>query len=163
MAKNVTRKSSPPQENAQPENSLQALEGEVAERLGPVLSNLPRVQREQILSVALNVVREEIFSGPLPHPRHLEHYDEVLPGGADRIFQMAERTLTHNLEVTKQAQTNDQIYRILGMCLGFIALMVLVGAAVYAGLSDRLGLASGLLGTSVIGSIGAFVTAHHKK
>lgn len=163
MAKSVTQKKGDTQENAQPETALQALEGEVTERLGPILSNLPRVQREQILSVALNVVREEAFSGPLPHPRHLEHYDEVLPGGADRIFQMAERTLDHNLEVGKRAQTHDQVYRILGMCLGFAALMVLVGAAVYAGFSDRLALASGLLGTSVIGSIGMFITAHHKK
>ena len=30
------------------------------------------------------------FSGPLPLPSHLEHYERVLPGAADRIVRMGE-------------------------------------------------------------------------
>lgn len=30
------------------------------------------------------------YSGPLPPPAHLEHYEHVLPGAAERIFNMTE-------------------------------------------------------------------------
>ncbi len=35
------------------------------------------------------------FSGPLPHPDLLRHYNEILPGVAERIFSMAEAEAEH--------------------------------------------------------------------
>lgn len=161
MGKNVTRKGG--QGNEPPEKTTATIEGEVEQRLEPVLANLSRVQREQILSTVISVVQTEAFSGPLPHPRHLEHYDTILPGGAERIFQMTEKALEHNMEVKRRGQRYDHNYRLLGMILGFAALVILIGAAIFVGMRDKQVLSGLLLGTTVIGSIGMFVTAHHKK
>lgn len=35
------------------------------------------------------------FSGPLPHPDILAKYEEVYPGAASKIFQMAEEQAEH--------------------------------------------------------------------
>lgn len=37
------------------------------------------------------VQHETLFSGPLPPPEVIRGYDQILPGGAERIFSMAER------------------------------------------------------------------------
>ncbi|NTI22062.1 DUF2335 domain-containing protein [Rhizobium rhizogenes] len=161
MVKNVTK--SGVQTSKPPEKPSDTIEGEVEQRLEPVLSNLSRVQRAQIISTVVNVVETESFSGPLPHPRHLEYYDNVLPGGAERILQMAEKTLQHNLDVKSRGQRYDHNYRLIGMGLGFSALILLIGAAVYVGLQDKPVVSTLLLGTTVVGSIGMFITAHHKK
>ena len=41
------------------------------------------------------VQRMEGFVGPLPHPEHFAHYDETLPGAAERILRMAEKEQDH--------------------------------------------------------------------
>ena len=44
-------------------------------------------------------VREESFSGPLPHPSILMEYEEIEPGSAKRIIDMAERAMIHQQEM----------------------------------------------------------------
>mgnify|MGYP007051724155 CR=1 FL=1 len=76
LAKSVTRGGNAANEPPDPET----LEGEVEHKLEAVLSNLSKVQREQIIAKVIGVVRTEMFSGPLPHPRHLEEYERIVPG-----------------------------------------------------------------------------------
>ena len=35
--------------------------------------------------------KREVFEGPLPHPDILQKYEQIIPGIAERIVQMAER------------------------------------------------------------------------
>jgi len=58
---------------------------------------LPEEAAEQV-DVNLSV-RQESFSGPLPHPSILKEYEEIEPGSAKRIIDMAERTLIHHQEM----------------------------------------------------------------
>lgn len=161
MGKGVTRKSG--NQGSKPPEPPSTIEGEVETRLEPVLSSLSRVQREQILSSVISVVKTEVFSGPLPHPRYLEHYDNILPGGADRIFAMTEKALESNIARQDRRQISDHRYRLLGMWVGFFSLMVLIGGAIVAGIYGKDILAVSLLGTSVVGSVGVFVTGQIKK
>jgi len=41
------------------------------------------------------VTQSVSYSGPLPHPALLAKYNEVIPGGAERIMAMAERQSAH--------------------------------------------------------------------
>ena len=43
------------------------------------------------------------WTGPLPPPQALQRYDEILPGGADRIFKMAEDRHQHQIDQEKAA------------------------------------------------------------
>jgi hypothetical protein len=91
LAKSIARSGG--QEGEPPERAQVTIEGTVEEKLSPIIKDLPKVQRDQILSATVTIVRTEAFSGPLPHPRHLEEYDRILPGGAERIFKMTEAAL----------------------------------------------------------------------
>lgn len=45
---------------------------------------------------AITKVRvQEVFTGPLPHPKLLDQYEHIFPGATERIFQMAERQQAH--------------------------------------------------------------------
>jgi uncharacterized membrane protein len=41
------------------------------------------------------------FRGPLPPPELLDHYEKILPGGAERIFRMAEKEQDHRHALEK--------------------------------------------------------------
>ncbi|MCB1310260.1 MAG: DUF2335 domain-containing protein [Leptospiraceae bacterium] len=40
-------------------------------------------------------VQGELYSGPLPAPDDLLKYDQIVPGAAERLIQMAERQMEH--------------------------------------------------------------------
>lgn len=46
----------------------------------------------------LQVTQSVQFIGPLPPPSVLKGYDEIIPGGAERILIMAEKQLEHRIE-----------------------------------------------------------------
>ncbi|MCA1837892.1 MAG: DUF2335 domain-containing protein, partial [Actinobacteria bacterium] len=48
-----------------------------------------------------------MFQGPLPPPESFEHYDHVLPGAAERILRMTEKSLDHRIAV-ESAESRDQ-------------------------------------------------------
>lgn len=40
----------------------------------------------------------EAYQGPLPHPDHLERYENIAPGYANRILAMVEKQQSHRIE-----------------------------------------------------------------
>ena len=43
------------------------------------------------------------FQGPLPHPDHLQKYESVLPGAADRILTITEDSVDHDINMERLA------------------------------------------------------------
>jgi uncharacterized membrane protein len=125
--------------------------------LEPILADLSRVQREQIVGKVTQVVATQAFSGPLPPPHYLQQYDSIVAGGAERIFAMAEITQKHNRDMEAAIVRCEIRDRHLGMLLGFISLMAIIGLAAYAGVRGNNILAGLLLTASVIGTVVAFV------
>lgn len=62
----------------------------------------PRADEESEAST-LTVTMAARFSGPLPHPDILKHYDEIEPGAAGRIIAMAESQQAHEHEMEQRA------------------------------------------------------------
>lgn len=61
-----------------------------------VLESLELLSPEERSTVVSRIsVLQESFSGPMPHPNILKGYEEVLPGAAERILQMAENEQQH--------------------------------------------------------------------
>ena len=58
------------------------------------------------------------YSGPLPRPQHLERYEDVCPGAADRIIAMAENQSRHRQEIEKDAVNTSGRNSTLGVCFG---------------------------------------------
>jgi len=50
------------------------------------------------------------FSGPLPPPASFAHYENILPGSAERIFRMTEKQLDHSIDLEKaEASANRRL------------------------------------------------------
>ena len=82
-----------------------------------------RAQRKSSVAASsrsLSVLRQEVFSGPLPHPDLLEKYDGVCPGAADRLIGMAETQAAHRQALESRALDHEHRRSMLGTCCGLI-------------------------------------------
>lgn len=120
-----------------------------------------KVQTRELSAVASRITQiavSEQFSGPMPHPKHLAAYDQILPGAAERILSMAEQNLKHNMEsnaVALRAEVEDTKR---GMRFGFAALALLILCAFGSLLLTESEIVPGLfLTTCAIGAVGVFV------
>lgn len=106
----------------------------------------------------------EISQGPLPPPRVLKEYDNIVPNGAERIMKMAEKEQEARLrEKERNGESNRRLaerkldYFKRGQWMGFIlALVVLVSAGLFAYFGFET-LAGILLATTLVALVGLFV------
>jgi uncharacterized membrane protein len=75
--------------------------------------------------------REEITIGPIPPPAHLEQYEHILPGSADRILSMAERQSAHRQVLESKVIKSDIRNSLVGLIFGFIIGMTGVTSGFY--------------------------------
>lgn len=153
------------------QDALATLEGEepteAIQQL--LLSPQGRAAFQQMVVTAISV-HEERHSGPLPSPRQLREYEATVGGGAERIFQMAEREQQHRHAMQKNdagfrdtafahIQRRERRGQTIG---GLLALSVLILSAYMTSL-DHSTAAASLAGTTLIGIAAVFVTGHKKK
>jgi uncharacterized membrane protein len=69
-------------------------------------------------------VSQASYKGPLPLPVHLEHYEKIIPGAAERILKMAEKQATQRQGLEKWVVRTNSIASILGVCFAFIIVIV---------------------------------------
>ena len=85
--RSVTRKRTPPAKRG----------GSAADRKLPVPpEELERAVASALQKVEVSAIISEKFAGPLPHPEHLQQYEAIQPGLADRIVTMTEKQLEHS-------------------------------------------------------------------
>ncbi len=99
----------------------------------------------------------EMYSGPLPPPRMLAQYQEIIPDAANRIIIMAETQQKHRHEMESALLFGDITRSDRGLLFGFILFAMLGGGSILL-LSlgkDMQGYA--LLGTTVVGGIVNFI------
>ena len=53
-------------------------------------------------------------AGPLPHPSILEQYDQVVPGGAERIFRQFELQAAHRQKIESAVVRSNTFAQRLG-------------------------------------------------
>lgn len=73
--------------------------------------------------------------GPLPPAEELDHYNQVLPGSAERIVQMAEKQQVH----MHKRETRDQIIVVFGQLTGLLMGLAGIGLAYYMVWSETAG------------------------
>lgn len=120
-----------------------------------------KVQKRDLQAVAHRITQiavSEQFSGPMPHPRHLREYDEVLPGAAERILTMAEKNLDHVIDQGKTALTAQIEDQKRGMYFGAILFGTLIVGAFASLFVTSNPLVPGLfLGAAALGGVALFV------
>lgn len=78
-----------------------------------------------------DLVHAEAFSGPLPPPELFAHYDEVLPGSAERILAMTESEQAHRQQWFDLAAKRESQYNFFGMFCALVVWLATIGGAMY--------------------------------
>jgi uncharacterized membrane protein len=132
--------------------------------VGPDDEILEGAPEEEVVEAAATKVADRAirilsarFAGPLPPPGALAAYEDLSPGLANRIMEMAEREQTHRHQLENTAFATEtllgkrgQIFA-LGICLaGFVVVIILAlngegGAAAIIGSLDLVGLVAAFL------------------
>ncbi len=139
-------------------HELQEIENDIEKIDSKTLDEAEPDIKELLLKTMTVMQSQSVHrSGPLPSPEDLEHYNEVIPNGADRIMKMAENQLEHRLSIEKSVVNSNNNDSRLGQIFGFVLSIVCIGAAVYLGINDHEWLAGIIATTTIIGLITTFV------
>ena len=105
-------------------------------QIPPADENSLRQQGKNELAQEVVGVVASSFSGPLPPPETLAHYNEIIPNGAERIMVMAENQSQHRRELEKKVIKTDSRNSLLGIISALIiglAAIIIGGAVIYTG------------------------------
>ncbi|MBL4597036.1 MAG: DUF2335 domain-containing protein [Robiginitomaculum sp.] len=130
-------------------NEVKSL-SEIEDVLG---KNLPPKEAQHVLSV----VQSHLFSGPLPPPESIAGYEKVLPGSADRIITMAEKSQNHAHNCESRALGVQSFVAKSGMVSGLFISALLVSGGISAVYLGQPFVASVFIGASALGVISKLV------
>jgi uncharacterized membrane protein len=141
-----------------PDAPIKPKEQQLRESLKEAIGEVPN--QEQVVERIVSVVIEEFFRGPLPHPRHLQAYEEICPGLSNRIVAMAETALNRaedRRDKKLQVEIDDRRFefedRRRGMWLGFGALIAFLVTGSFVLWLDYPKIGAALLSAAAIGTV----------
>ena len=74
-----------------------------------------KVLIEQVETEVIETIQHsEQFTGPIPHPAHMQQYKEIDPSFPDRILKMAESNLKHTQSIAKTTMFSQLFMGFLG-------------------------------------------------
>ena len=137
----------------------------VSDKRGENLPELPKEVRvmferlgvQEVIEKTVVAFVEERYAGPLPHPRILAQFDEILPGAAERIFRIFEGQAEHRMHLEKTVVGGDNIRANWGLGLGFTIVFTFGLASlwlIYIG-KEVIGLT--IFFTEVLGAVGILI------
>lgn len=101
------KQESPGREITKNKEDLEAIKV-VNPELADVLERINPKERAAIINVFETAIKQESFSGPIPHPDLLQGYENIQAGFAERVFRMAEKEQEHRFACDKQQIECDQ-------------------------------------------------------
>lgn len=85
---------------------------------------------EEVRVAVVEIIRSQSFKGPLPPPEMLAKYEDVLPGGAERIFKMAETEQNHRVSWERRALRAVTRGQWFGFIIAIVAIFISAALAV---------------------------------
>ncbi|MEK7728137.1 MAG: DUF2335 domain-containing protein [candidate division KSB1 bacterium] len=112
----------------------------------------------QTPTARLQVTHSQIHVGPLPPPEQLAKYNDAVPNGAERIFAMVEKQITHRQGLETAAVEAEIKRSFRGLAVGFATttLALFVSAVLIYNGHDFAG--ASLFGVSLVAVVVAFVS-----
>ena len=107
--------------------------------------------------------KQEVHEGPLPSPRDLEKYNQIIPNGAERIMKMAEKQSAHRIEMEKVAINGEVKQSGRGQNYGFTLAIILILIATLLALTGHEAVACIIGGTTIVSLCTVFVVGKTKK
>lgn len=97
------------------------------------------------------------FSGPIPAPETIEHYDAVLPGSADRIVTMAEKQSDHRQKLENRTNLHDIIRAYAGVSCALVVTLVIVWLGYHLVLAGHDWAGTTIIITDLVALVGVFI------
>ena len=122
--------------------------------------NRPKPENSQLEQKKTTLVAKttQVWSAPLPPPDALERYNQIVPGAAGEILEMAKRIQKHRIEIENRTHTEafvvhktDQKQR--GLALWFAFILAGLGLVIAAGLAYQ----GKLIAAGIFGAFGLTV------
>lgn len=114
-------------------------------------SDLTETQKIKVMNI---VAKKEEYSGPIPHPDHLEKYEKILSGSANRILGMAESQSIHRQNIENKLLEAEIKYKNKGQNFGFIiSIICIIGGIVMLFFGKNL---QGFI--TLIGTVGVLIS-----
>ncbi len=145
-------------ETTSPDTSCNNLPDTISAEVASVLKNLEPEQR-QVIEQSINaILQQETFSGPIPHPRLLQGYEDIQSGFAERIVRMAEQQQEHRIRCEQKMIDGSISESKRGQWLGFSIAVLFLAVATALALLGHPTLAGIIAGTTLISLVSVFVT-----
>lgn len=121
----------------------------------------PAIRREEVTEE----IEAHLYQGPIPAPQTLAAFNEIIPNGADRIMQMAEKEQAHEhdtqakiIETRDAASKREHTEILVGQICAFILCASALGGGVYL-MSINHMISGGLLsGAALAGVLKTLIT-----
>ena len=99
----------------------------------------------------------QIRSGPLPVPEELQRYDDICPGAADRIINMAESQGKHRRELEAKVTNADIWDGHMALIFALILTLVCLAGGIYLSGNDHYIVGTIFAGAGIAAIIRAFL------
>jgi len=116
----------------------------------------PIATRNAQQQVAISKIEASAFQGPLPPPQILSHYDQIVPGSAERIISQWECQVRHRQELEKKVIDSDIKQSRYGATLGFIIAISTIAAGAFLAYIGQPTEGFAAIVTALAGLVGAY-------
>lgn len=132
------------------------------------MKNSPQKKSSQ--SEVRHTTQEILYQGPVPPPAIMERLEQLLPGAADRIFTMAEKDqasahesqrLAHERAVQLEKDQHGESMTALWMAFAICLVFAVGGILLVLNGFEKIGAA--LIGTTLLGVVGSFLSQKKRK
>ena len=119
--------------------------------------NQPAARQADVVQGQSVEVVAASWEGPLPPPDALRQYNEIVPGAALRILEMAEKQSQHRIEMEKTVIEGDSKRSYMGLVAAFILSAMVIIGGIYLILNDHDWAGGALIGLDLIGLASVFI------
>ena len=109
---------------------------------------------KQIRTVAHTEVHQ--FSGPIPNQESLAKYDQIVPGSAQTIINMAVKEQEHRHQMERNSLNKSSRLAMVSTILGFSCVLLLIGLVVYSIIAGAYGTALAAVISAIAAVAGIF-------
>jgi uncharacterized membrane protein len=149
---------SPPDDHENGKREVEIADAGAADVAFQQLKPLLRPDKAQDAKLVLTRMVSKSHRGPIPSAEELEHLEQVLPGSANRCFEMAEREQAHRHTVEKTIVDREFTLRGRGQWLAIAGLILLLLVVGYLASEGDTVSAAALGSATIIGVVAIFVT-----
>lgn len=110
--------------------NLAKVEKKLTEIDPKIFEGIPKQKKQQIIK-SLVVTMHKTHIGPLPDPETLSEYSAIIPNGAERIMQMAEKQLDHRMKMENKVVGGQMLQSNIGQILAFLIGIAALSASTY--------------------------------